>query len=150
MKIAVRYQTIGGNTRLVADTIANVAGVKAETIKTTIDEPVDILFIGGGVYAWTIARNLKKYLENLDPDKIRYVAAFTTGGLMGATEIICKIVKAKNIKYCEIKLPLKVFFKNYGGVTKNTVKLNENQILKVRNFAEKIIKSLAPKNEDKS
>ena len=85
MKIAVRYQTIGGNTRLVADTIANVAGVKA-----------------------------------------------------------------KNIKYCEIKLPLKVFFKNYGGVTKNTVKLNENQILKVRNFAEKIIKSLAPKNEDKS
>jgi flavodoxin len=43
MKVAVRYQTRGGNTRAVAEAIAKAAGVKAEPIYVSLREPIDLL-----------------------------------------------------------------------------------------------------------
>ena len=59
MKVAVRYQSRGGNTKEIAEAIAKAADVKAEPIDISIDEPVDVLFVGGGVYAHTIDPSLK-------------------------------------------------------------------------------------------
>lgn len=50
MKIAVRYQSRGGNTKAVAEVIANSLGVKAEAVDNAITQWVDVLFVGGGVY----------------------------------------------------------------------------------------------------
>ena len=63
MKVAVRYQTRGGNTKAVAEAIAKAAGVKAKPIDAPISEPVDLLFIGGGVYSLNIDRSPKDYME---------------------------------------------------------------------------------------
>ena len=45
MKIAVRYQSRGGNTKAVAEVIANSLGVKAEAVDNAITQWVDELEI---------------------------------------------------------------------------------------------------------
>lgn len=59
MKIVVRYQSRGSNTKLVAEAIANKAGDKAESITVPHNLQVDFLFIGGGVYAHGLDDSLK-------------------------------------------------------------------------------------------
>lgn len=61
MNCAVRYYSRSGNTKLVADAIAKAAGVKAvstDSSEAQICEPVDVLFIGGALYAYGIDENL--------------------------------------------------------------------------------------------
>jgi flavodoxin len=54
MKIAVRYFSRGGNTKKLADAIANAVGVTAETTDVPLTEDVDILFLGSSVYAYGV------------------------------------------------------------------------------------------------
>jgi flavodoxin len=141
MKLAVRYQSHGGNTKAVAEAIANAAGVTAESIETPIIEPVDILFVGGGVYKWDIDISLKNFLENLNPEFIKSVAAFTTAGGMDKTKIIISMVKDKGINVENETLPFKVGVKNHawlGG--KGFINLNEKQIYLINDFVNRIIK----------
>lgn len=54
MNIAVRYYSRSGNTKLLAETIESEAHVKAISVDSAdaeIKEPVDLLFIGGALYA---------------------------------------------------------------------------------------------------
>ena len=44
MKAAVRYYTRSGNTQKLADAVAAVIGVRAETTDVPVTEPVDVLF----------------------------------------------------------------------------------------------------------
>ena len=141
MKIAVRYQSRGGNTKAVAEAIAKAAGVKAEPIDIPIDEAVDVLFVGGGVYAWTIDKSLKSYLETLDRGIVKSVAAFSTGGGMSGTDKIAEIVKPKGIDVCEKSLPIKMGTHNYhlfGG--KGDATLSENKIRSINDFVMGIIR----------
>ena len=46
MNIAVRYYTKTGNTKRLAEAIANAVGVEALPISVPITEHVDILFLG--------------------------------------------------------------------------------------------------------
>lgn len=82
MKIAVRYHSRGGNTKSVAEAIANAAGIKAEPIDVPLDEPVDFLFVGGGVYGGVfkgdIDSSLRGYLETLDPNTVKSLRAHKT------------------------------------------------------------------------
>jgi flavodoxin len=140
MKIAIRYQSRGGNTREVAETIAKTAGVTAEPIEKQIVEPVDLLFIGGGVYQWDIDPSLKNYLEELDPKLVKSVAAFTTAGGMDKTKAILSIVKSKGINAEEEVLSIKVGVRNHawlGG--KGYIKLTEKQNKLTNEFVQKLI-----------
>ena len=94
MIIAVRYQSRGGNTKVVAEAIAKATGVVAEPIEKPLDAHVDLLIVGGGVYAWGLDEALVSFLESLDPAKVNTVAAFTTAGAMNKTKDIDAIVKA--------------------------------------------------------
>ena len=65
MSVAVRYYSRSGNTKLLAEAIAKGANVKATSVDTPeskIEEKVDILFIGGALYAYGLDKNLKEYL----------------------------------------------------------------------------------------
>ena len=46
MKIAVRYYTKTGNTKRLAEAIAEAVGAEALPISEAVEEPVDILFLG--------------------------------------------------------------------------------------------------------
>ena len=107
MKIAVRYQSRGGNTKAIAETIAKAAGVKAEAIDTPLAESVDILFVGGAIYAFGMDESLKKYLQDLDTQGVKSVAAFSTGGMMSIAKKIVAATEKKGIAVCERTLSIK-------------------------------------------
>jgi len=140
MTIAVRYQSRGGNTKAVAEAIAKAAGVTAEPIDVPIPEPVDLLFIGGGVYAWDIDKDLKAYLEGLSPEIVTSAAAFTTAGGMNKTETIAAILKERGIRVREETLPLKFALRNhatFGG--KGNFTLSDKEIQAIELFVRKMI-----------
>ncbi len=81
MKAAVRYYSKKGNTRLVAESIAeavNTDPVSYDDPEAGIEEPVDVLFIGSGLYAHTIDKQFLQYIESLDPEKIGKAVVFST------------------------------------------------------------------------
>lgn len=61
MNIAVRYYSRGGNTKLLADAIAkslDVSAVSVDSENSEINEKVDVLFIGGALYAYGLDKHL--------------------------------------------------------------------------------------------
>lgn len=140
MKIAVRYQSIGGNTKSVAEAIAGKVGVNAEPITVPLNEPVDFLFIGGGVYAHGLDDSLKSFLENLDATTVKVVAAFSTAGAMDGAIKIASIVKEKGIPVHGETLPMKLGLRNHGYfVHKGFIELTNKQLAAVNDFVKKVI-----------
>lgn len=102
MNIAVRYYSRSGNTKLLAETIANEAHVKAisvDSIDAEIKEPVDLLFIGGALYAYGLDKHLKKYLKTLKKENIKKAIVFSTSWLSKhSIDLIKKALKEKDIE----------------------------------------------------
>ena len=100
--IAVRYcsKTKMGNTRRIADAIAEGAGVTAVSIldEPKLTEKTDLLLLGGAPYANIMAPELREYAESLDPALIGKVVLFTTSNWSRRTVIaLKKILREKGI-----------------------------------------------------
>ena len=81
MRAAVRYYSRSGNTKAVAEAIAEAAGVSAISVDASdaaITEPVDVLFIGGALYAYGLDSHLKDYLKTLKKDDAKQAVVFAT------------------------------------------------------------------------
>lgn len=84
MNIAVRYYSRSGNTKAVADAVAKAVGVNAVSVDTAqadIKEPVDLLFIGGALYAYGLDKHLKNYLKTLKKENVKKAVVFSTSWL---------------------------------------------------------------------
>ncbi len=102
MSKAVRYYSRGGNTKALAEAIAKGADVSAVSVdesSAAITESVDILFIGGGLYAYGIDKKLKEYIGTLDNSKVKKAAVFSTSWISKhALDILKNELKARNIE----------------------------------------------------
>lgn len=99
MTIAVRYHSRSGNTKKVAEAIGKAVGVKAETCSISLDNPVDILFIGGAVYAGGVDSSLHTFIHSLDKSKVSEAVIFSTAALKpSAYSTIKKLLEQKGIK----------------------------------------------------
>lgn len=99
MKIAVRYYSRGGNTKKLADAIAQEAGVKAETVDTPLTEPVDVLFLGSSVYAAGVDESIKKFIRELNPSMAKRIINFSTAALLPSTyNQVSKLLEEKGMK----------------------------------------------------
>lgn len=92
MTKAVRYYSKLGNTKTIAEAIAQGAGVPAVSVteEPELKESVDILFLGGAPYANIMAPELKEYAEKLDPSKVGKVILFTTSNWSRRTVLALK------------------------------------------------------------
>lgn len=100
MKAAVRYYSKGGNTKTIAEAIAEGVGVQAVSItdEPALTEPVDVLFLGGAPYANIMAPELKAYAQALTPQMAGKVVLFTTSNWSRRTILaLRKILKGKKI-----------------------------------------------------
>ena len=101
MKVAVRYYSRSGNTKAVANAIAEAVGVQAVSVdapNAKLREPVDILFIGGALYAYGLDKNLKTYLETLKKESVKQAVVFSTSWISKhAIDLIKKGVSAAQI-----------------------------------------------------
>ena len=84
MNIKVRYYSRSGNTKLLADAIAkgvNEEAISVDSSNSQITDNIDILFVGGALYAYGLDKNLKEYLSNIDGSKIKRAVVFSTSWL---------------------------------------------------------------------
>lgn len=135
MKVAVRYYTKTGNTRRLAQAIADALGVEALDLSHTIDEKVDILFLGNSYYAFTIDPEVREFIRSLDPDKVGKIVNFGSAAMLNSTY---KKVKAEadkvGIPMDEREFHCKGEFK---GIHKG--KPDEEDLKNAADFARKII-----------
>lgn len=105
MNIAVRYYSRSGNTKAVAEAIAKAAGVNAISVDRSdaaITEPVDVLFIGGALYAYGLDSHLKEYLGTLQKDKVKKAVVFSTSWISKhSIDLIKKGLAEKGISAAE-------------------------------------------------
>jgi flavodoxin len=96
MHIEVRYLSQTGNTRKLAEAIAQ----EAETVARPITYPLaeaDILFLGGAVHWGGVDKELKKFIQGLD-GRVKKVAVFSTAAFMqSAYPTLKKLLEAQKL-----------------------------------------------------
>ena len=98
MNIEVRYVTRSGNTKTIAEAIAAEVGCTAQTVDSVVSGHVDMLFVGGSLYAGNIDKKLRKFLEGLDATQVKRVAVFSTAaGDKTALPIVKDILKGVDV-----------------------------------------------------
>ena len=135
MKIAVRYYTKTGNTKRLAEAIANAVGVEALPISTPVTEPVDVLFLGNSYYAFSIDPEVRKFVQGLDKKLVGKIVNFGSAAMLNSTY---KKVKAEadkvGIPMDEREFHCKGEFK---GIHKG--KPDEADMKRAAEFAQKVI-----------
>jgi len=91
MEIEVRYQSRSGNTEKVARAIARKLNLQAQSVQSPLAASVDVLFLGGAVYAGGLHKDLKKFLKTLHPGQAQNIVLFSTA--MGPKNISTKVEK---------------------------------------------------------
>ncbi len=85
MTYAIRYYTKTGNTRRLAEAMANELGVEALPISEPVTEPVDFLFLGNSYYAFNIDPEVKKFVSSLDKEKVGKIVNFGSAAMLNST-----------------------------------------------------------------
>ncbi len=131
MNIAVRYYTKTGNTKRLAEAVAEACNVKAEPISVPIAEAVDILFLGNSYYAFNIDPEVRDFVESLDKDKVGKIVNFGSAAMLNSTYKKIKAVADKvGVKMDEKEFHCKGEFK---GIHKG--RPNEDDLNAAKEFA---------------
>jgi flavodoxin len=103
MNIKVKYHSMSGNTKKVAEAVAEVVGVDAENIGgSSIAEPIDMLFIGDGVYGGKPDISTVNFIKTLDSNMVKSAAVFGTYGVQKkGIEIMKELLEEQGIKVSE-------------------------------------------------
>ena len=131
MTYAVRYYTKTGNTKKLAEAVAEELGVEALPINEPVEETVDYLFLGNSYYAFNIDPEVKQFVASLDKNKVGKIVNFGSAAMLNSTY---KIVKAEADKV-GIAMDDKEFHckGEFKGVHKG--RPNEEDLKAVREFA---------------
>jgi flavodoxin len=98
MITAVRYFSRSGNTKKLAEAISAAAETTAETTDTGLSEPVELLFLGGAIYAGGIDKHLRDFALGLTGETVKAIAVFNTAaGNMSIRGQIAELLKGKGI-----------------------------------------------------
>ena len=85
MKIAVRYYTKTGNTKRLAEAVAQAVGVEALPISSPVTEQVDVLFLGNSYYAFSIDPEVRSFIRSLDKSMIGKIVNFGSAAMLNST-----------------------------------------------------------------
>ncbi len=85
MTFAVRYYTKTGNTKKLAEAVAEALGVEALPISVPVDEKVDVLMLGNSYYAFSIDPEVRDFIRSLDKEKVGRIANFGSAALLNST-----------------------------------------------------------------
>ena len=127
MNIAVRYYTKTGNTKRLAEAVA-----EAEPVA----EPVDILFLGNSYYAFSIDPEVREFVASLEKEKVGKIVNFGSAAMLNST---FKKVKAEADK---VGIPMDEREFHCKGEFKGLHKgrPNEDDLSAAAEFAKAIVK----------
>lgn len=101
MKIEVRYYSKSGNTKKIAEAMAEAIGVKAFPLTEPVDPNTEVLFLGSSVYAAGVSNEVKTFIDTLDKS-VGTVVNFSTAAIIESTyNQVKKLVEAKGIHMSE-------------------------------------------------
>ena len=128
--IAVRYYSKSGNTKLLAEAIGKGAGVipiSVDQDSAKITENIDVLFIGGALYAYGLDKVMNEYLSGIDGNKVKKAVVFSTSWISKhSIDLIKKALVEKGIEVADETC----YVRN---------KPNEKQLAEAEAFAKKFI-----------
>lgn len=134
MKIAVRYFTRSGNTKKLADAIAEATGVQAEDVSSSLAEKVDLLFLGSSYYGFDVDDAVKSFISG-NGKNIGKIVCFGTAAMMGSTrKPVCKAAEACGVAVAEEEFHCKGSF---GPMHKG--RPNAEDLKKAAEFAKKLV-----------
>ena len=134
MKVEIRYFSRGGNTKKLAEAIAEAIEVPAKTVNEPLTEDVDILFLGSSVYAYGVDENIKDFINHIDV-KVGKVVNFSTAAIIKSTyNQVKKLLDQKNIPMDNKEFYCKGSF---GPLHKG--KPNSDDLKAIAEFAREII-----------
>lgn len=99
MKTKVMYHSRSGNTKKVADAIAQELGQVAEAVPSDYPlENVGLLFLGAAVYGNKVDKKIVEFIGTLNTSRVKNVALFgTSAGQDGHLNYIRELIKARGI-----------------------------------------------------
>lgn len=136
MKIEIRYFTKSkkGNTYKLATAVSEALNIEAKTVENDLEEKVDILFLVNAMYAATIDKEVKMFLER-NKDKISLIVNVNSAASGKST--------IKAVKKCADKLNIKVSEKEYHTVGSwlalNKNRPNQDDLNRLKEFVLKVI-----------
>ena len=134
MKVEIRYFSRGGNTKKLAEAIAEAIEVPAKTVNEPLTEDVDILFLGSSVYAYGVDENIIDFINHIDV-KVGKVVNFSTAAIIKSTyNQVKKLLDQKNIPMDNKEFYCKGSF---GPLHKG--KPNSDDLKAIAEFAREII-----------
>ncbi len=79
MSTAVIYHSVTGNTKKVADAIAQALSCTAQPVKEyPLENSADVMFIGGAIYGGKLDPVMDSFLQALTPQMVKRVILFST------------------------------------------------------------------------
>lgn len=136
MKAAVRYFTRGGNTKKVAEAIAQAVGVPAETTANALTEDMDILFLGSSPYGFGLDEEVKAFIRGIDV-KVGKVVNFSTAAAIKSTyNYVKEILAEKNIPLAQEEFACRGSF-----LMMHRGRPNESDLQAVKEFAKRIVEA---------
>ena len=101
MNIAVRYYTRSGNTKKLAEAVAQSVGVAAEDVFVPLQEKADILLLGCSYYGFDMDENVKKFILD-NKEKIGKIACFGTSAMMSSMKKpLKKVTEPVGLTICD-------------------------------------------------
>ena len=138
MTYAVRYYTQTGNTKRLAEAIADELGVEALPITTPINGKADVLLLGNSYYAFTIAPEVRNFVAGLSQNNVGKIVNFGTAAMMKSTyKKVRAVADAVGIPVLDREFHCKGEFK---GMNKG--RPNEEDLKAAREFARSIKKEM--------
>jgi len=138
MTYAVRYYTQTGNTKRLAEAIADELGVEALPITTPINGKADVLLLGNSYYAFTIAPEVRDFVAGLSQNNVGKIVNFGSAAMMKSTyKKVRAVADAVGIPVLDREFHCKGEFK---GMNKG--RPNEEDLKAAREFARSIKKEM--------
>lgn len=127
---AVRYYSKTGNTKKVAEMIANQLDVAAKPVDVPLEYPVHKLFLGGAIHMATIDKELKDFAENLDPTQVREVVMFgTSGGVLSIKKSLKRTLSDHDVHVSKHSLFI-------HGLIPSKANISEKQVSEISDFVQ--------------
>lgn len=134
MNIAIRYYTRSGNTKMLAEAIADAVSTEAKDITVPLTEKADILFLGCSYYAFDVDEAVKEFIVN-NKDSIGRIVCFGTSAMMKSMKKpVTKVADSVGLSVANEEFHCRGSF---GPMHKG--RPNERDLKQVADFAKKVI-----------
>ncbi|MBQ8552337.1 MAG: flavodoxin [Clostridia bacterium] len=134
MKIAVRYYTRSGNTKKLAEAIAQAVCEDAKDVSVALEEKADILFLGCSYYAFDVDQAVKDFIVQ-NKDNIGKIVCFGTSAMMKSMKKpVTKVAKMLNVAVADEDFHCRGQF---GKIHKG--RPNEDDLMKAAEFAKRYL-----------